>query len=206
MPAQIPVDTIISKILDGIVQAQKDYVEWSGDWLWNAPEYMLNIYIAQKIVKIDGAKYLTLENSAKSAMDDAGAVGKGKLHSNIRANGRFDALLWWGGYKPRAVIEVKNQIRNVNNIKDDLLRISKVLQRKSEDSSFQFGVVAYYTSCRDNKKFTAKELLEKRIDNIFIDAVDLLKDECEVIPYSKSIRVEDDSAWIAAALLVKIVQ
>lgn len=203
MPAQIPQDTIMDKILDGIVQAQKDYVEWSGGWLWRAPEYMLNIYIAQKIAKIGGAKYLTLENSAKSAMEDAGAVGKGKIHSQIRANGRFDALLWWGDDTPRAVIEVKNQVGSVDIIKDDLLRISKVLQRKSVESSFQFGVVAYYTSCCDNKGFTAKKRLGKRIDNIYKGAVDLLNEEIEVVPYSKSIRVEDDSAWVAAALLLK---
>ena len=204
MPAQIPIDTIMNKILDGIVQAQKDYVEWSGgDWLWNAPEYMLNVYIAQKISIIDGAKYITIENSAKSAMDDAGARGKGKLHSKIRPKGRFDALLWWGAYTPRAVIEVKNQIGSVKGIKDDLIRISKVLERKREESSFQFGVAAYYTSCCDNNKFTAKERLKKRIANIYKGALDLLGDENEITPYSKNIRVEDDSAWVAAALLIR---
>ena len=158
MPAQIPVNSIVDKALEGIVQAQKDYAQWTdGDWLWNAPEYMLTTYIAQKISKLDGAKYLTLENSAKSAIEDAGARGKGKLHSKMRANGRFDVLLWWGGYYPRAVIEIKNQIGNIDAIKDDLLRIKEVLKRKSDDSSFQFGVVAYYTSVWDNREFSAKE-------------------------------------------------
>ena len=204
MPAQIPISIIVDKILEGIVQAQRDYSRWTGgDWLWNAPEYMLSTYIAQKISKIDGAKYLTLENSAKSAIEDAGARGKGRLHSKIRANGRFDILLWWGSYEPRAVIEVKNQIGSVESIRDDLLRIKEVLKRNRSDSSFQFGVVAYYTSTRDSKDFSAKERIEKRVDNIFKDARDIVGDELKVTPFSNNIRVEGDSAWVAAALLIK---
>ncbi len=204
MPAQIPIDTVVKKTLEGIVQAQKDYAKWTdGYWLWNAPEYLLCAYIAQKIAKIDGAKYLTLENNAKSAIEDAGARGKGRLHSKIRANGRFDILLWWGSYKPRAVIEVKNQIGNVDAIRDDLLRIKEVLKRKREDSSFQFGIVAYYTSTRDSREFSAKERIAKRIDNICKDAMDIVGEELQITAFYKNIRVEGDSAWVAAALLVK---
>jgi hypothetical protein len=193
----------MNTILDGIVSAQKDYAKWSGgEWLWNAPEYMLNIYMAQKISKIDGAKYITLENSAKGAMSDAGARGKGRLHSKIRENGRFDALLWWGGDTPRAVIEIKNQISSVKAIEDDLHRISHVLQRNSADSSFQFGVVAYYTSCRDSKEFEAKERLKKRLENISNRAKNTVGNN-KIVPYSKKIRVDGDSAWVAAALLIK---
>ena len=164
---------------------------------------MTPLTFAQKISKLDGAKYLTLENSARSAIEDAGARGIGKLHTKMRANGRFDVLLWWGGYSPRAVIEVKNQIGCVDAIKDDLLRIKEVLKRKSGDSSFQFGVVAYYTSVRDNKEFSAKERLEKRIDNIFNDAKSLIGEEFSIVPFNKNIRVEDDSAWSAAAILIR---
>ncbi len=204
MPAQIPIKTIVEKTLEGIVQAQKDYSRWTdGNWLWNAPEYILSTYIAQKISKIDGAKFLTLENSATSAIEDAGARGRGKLPSKIRANGRFDVLLWWGSYKPRAVIEVKNQISSVDAIRDDLLRIKEVLKRKRNDSSFQFGIVAYYTSTIDSREFSAKERIEKRIDNIYKDASDIVGDELQITAFSKNIRVEYDSAWVAAALLIK---
>ena len=204
MPAQIPINTVVDKTLEGIVQAQRDYSKWTdGDWLWNAPEYMLSTYIAQKISEIDGAKYLTLENSTKSAIEDAGARGKGKLHSKMRANGRFDVLLWWGSYDPRAVIEVKNQIGNVDAIRDDLLRIREVLKRKRDDSSFQFGIVAYYTSTTDSREFSARERIAKRIDNICKDARDIVGEELQITTFNKNIRVEDDSAWVAAVLLIK---
>jgi len=204
MPAQIPINIIVDKTLDGIVLAQRDYANWTdGDWLWNAPEYMLSTYIAQKISKIDGAKYLTLENSAKSAIEDAGARGKGRLHRKMRANGRFDILLWWGSYKPRAVIEVKNQICNASAIRDDLLRIKEVLKRRRDDSSFQFGIVAYYTSTRDSNEFSAKDRIEKRIENIFENAKSIVGEEMRVTSFKKNIRVENDSAWVAGALLIK---
>ncbi len=204
MPAQIPINTIVDKTLEGIVQAQSDYAKWTGgDWLWNAPEYMLSTYIAQKISRIDSTKYLTLENSVKLAIEDAGARGKGKLHLKMRANGRFDVLLWWSDYGPRAAIEVKNQVGNIDAIRDDLLRIKEVLRRERDNSSFQFGIVAYYTSIRDKGGFSSKERIATRIDNISKDAKSIVGEELQVTPFNKSIRVEDDSAWVAAALLIK---
>jgi len=111
--------------------------------------------------------------------------------------------LWWGSYLPRAVIELKNQITKIDPIKGDIERILKVLGRKKKDTSFQFGVVAYYTSCKDNKEFSAKERLQKRIDNIYRDAKSMIGDENQIYSYSKNVRVENDSAWVAAALLIK---
>lgn len=204
MPAQIPIETIIEKTLEGIALAQKDYESWTdGDWLWNAPEYMLSTYIAQKISRIQGAKYVTLEESAKSALKDAGSIGRGKLHSKLRVNGRFDILLWWGSYSPRAVIEVKNQISRVDAIKEDLHRVAQVLKRKNAESSFQFGLVAYFTSCSDNKEFSAKERIARRIENIYYDTKELLGNNFNVSSYNKRIKVDEDSAWVASVLLIK---
>ena len=204
MPGQIPIQEIVSSTLDGIVQAQRSYDEWTeGDWLWNAPEYLLTTFIANKISKINGAKYITLENNAKEALDDAGAIGKGKLNSKIRATGRFDVVLWWGNYKPRAIIEVKNQISQLKHIKSDLQRITQVLKRKSDLSSFQFGLMAFYTSTTDKNEFSAKEILQKRLENIKSQAKALFGDEFDVSIHSKNIRTEEDSAWVAAVLLIK---
>ena len=204
MPAQIPIQKIVSSTLEGIVQAQRSYVKWTaGDWLWNAPEYLLTTFIADKISRIDGAKYITLENSAKGALDDAGAIGRGKLNSKIRASGRFDVVLWWGNYTPRAIIEVKNQISQLGHIKADLQRISQVLKLKNDVSSFQFGLMAFYTSASDGKNFSAKEILKKRIENMYAEANYLLGNKFDVSIHKKSIRTDEDSAWIAATLLIK---
>ena len=48
MSKQISLDLIIKAIISSIEQAQEDYESWSGgDWLWNAPEYLLTTSIAK---------------------------------------------------------------------------------------------------------------------------------------------------------------
>ena len=114
MAGPLSIEDIVSAALKGIATAQKEYLAWSDDWLWCAPEYFSTVYVAREIGKIASPKYITLENNAASAIEDAGAKGRGKLHSAIRPNGRFDILLWWGNGKPRAPIEVKCK-RTINH-------------------------------------------------------------------------------------------
>ena len=47
-------EEIIDAALAGIKQSQEQYEEWShGDWLWNAPEYLITVNVANKIAEID---------------------------------------------------------------------------------------------------------------------------------------------------------
>jgi hypothetical protein len=199
----VAMSEIVKGALNGVVKAQKNYAEWSGgEWLWQAPEYMTTIFVAQEIAKLEGPKYVTVEHGAKSAMTDAGAIGKGRLHSKIRAGGRFDILLWWADETPRAPIEVKCQIVSTEKIKADLQRIENVVLRKKEDSSFQFGMMVFYTSCNDSKGFSAKEILEKRLLNIEADCKQLIA-SCSVKMTSSKIYTDGESAWVATAIVLK---
>jgi len=203
MPAQVSMSEVVSGALNGVVKAQKAYADWSGgEWLWNAPEYMATVFVAQEIAKLDGAKYVTVEHGTKSAMEDAGAIGRGKLHNKIRAGGRFDILLWWADELPRAPIEVKCQVVNLEKIKADLQRIEKVVHRNKKDSSFQFGMLVFYSSCRDRNGFSAKEILEKRLDNIDAASKKIVAN-CSVKMTSSKIQRDGDSAWVASAIVLK---
>lgn len=204
MPAQIPMGKIARSALKGIIRAQKEYEKWSGgEWLWCAPEYFSTVFVAQEIAKLEGSKYVTVENGAKSAIDDAGAMGRGRLHGKIRANGRFDILLWWAADEtPRAPIEVKCQVAGIGKIKTDLQRIEKVLHRNNAASSFQFGMVVFYTSCRDGKGISAQDKLAKRIEGIKSDCGQLLQG-CTVRMASSRIYTDGDSAWAASAIILK---
>lgn len=194
---------VVRAALKGVENAQKSYKKWTGGWwLWEAHESLTTVFVAQKLAGLDGAKYVTVEHSAKTAMEDAGAVGRGRLHNKIRANGRFDILLWWGDDAPRVPIEVKCQVVSVSKIKADLQRIEKVVQRKKQDSSFQFGIVVFYTSCRARNNLTAKERLEKRLANISEDCRKLVKN-CSVKITSSKIHLDGDSAWLASAIVLK---
>lgn len=203
MPAQISIAEIAKGALKGIIRAQKEYKKWSGgEWLWCAPEYFSTVFVAQEIAKLEGSKYVTVENCARSAIDDAGAMGRGRLHSKIRANGRFDILVWWADETPRAPIEVKCQVASVGKIKTDLHRIEKVLYRNKAASSFQFGMVVFYTSCRDGKGVSAKDKLVKRIENIKSDCGQLIQG-CAMQMISSKIYTDGDSAWAASVVILK---
>jgi len=206
MTSRISIGSVVKATLNGIKKSQKKYESWTGgDWLWNAPEYMITTNVAEEISKINGPKYLTLENSAKRALDDAGAGGRGKIHSKVRINGRFDILLWWGGGDPRALIEIKNQISNIGSeSKKDLERIQSVLSRKSENSTFQFGIFAFYTSTHDARGVTSKEKLDARLLKILKEARQLLhKSDLTVTLKNTEIVTDGDSAWVAGALIIK---
>lgn len=203
MPAQVSIATVARGALNGIVKAQREYENWSGgEWLWCAPEYIATVFVAQEISKLDGSKYVTVEHGANAAIADAGARGRGRLHHKIRANGRFDILLWWADETPRAPIEVKCQVTRVEKIKADLQRIGTVINRSKQDSSFQFGVVVFYSSCKDGKGFFAKEILSKRLDNISAGCKELLP-KCTVKMISSKIYTDGDSAWVASAIVLR---
>ena len=143
-----------------------------------------------------------MENSAKEAMKDAG-VGKGKLHSDIRSNGRFDLLLWWANGKPRAPIEIKCQVTEFRKIRKDIERLNKVIHRNKMDSSFEFGMSVFYTSSKKRTGAAAREVTKQRIDNIVKGAKDLVDNNTIVKFKSSSIKVVENSAWAAIAIVLK---
>lgn len=203
MAGPISIEDIVSASLKGIVKAQKDYELWSEEWLWEAPEYFSTVYVAKEIAKIAGSKFITLENNAKSAIKDAGAMGRGKLHGNIRENGRFDILLWWANGTPRAPIEVKCQVKDADKIMLDIKRIKEVVHRNKHDASFNFGAVVFYSSRRDDKTFKAKAKLEQSLKNILAAVKKEVGDSCQVSMDQSKIYVDDDSAWVGAAIVLK---
>lgn len=203
MPAQVSIATVARGALNGIVKAQREYEKWSGgEWLWCAPEYIATAFVAQEIFKLDGSKYVTVEHGANVAISDAGARGRGKLHRKIRANGRFDILLWWADETPRAPIEVKRHVRSVEKITADLQRIGTVINRSKQNSSFQFGMVIFYSSCKDGKGFSAKEKLSKRLEKIGLDCKKLVP-KCTAKMSNSKIYTDGDSAWVASAIVLK---
>ena len=195
---------VIKKTLSGIVKAQKDYQAWSGGcWLWGAPEYMLTTYIAKEIWTMPGSKYLTLESNVRKTVDEAGGFGRGKLRENVRPDGRADITLWWANDAPRAVIEVKNQISTVKEIKDDIERIKSTLRNR--DNTFQFGLMAFYTSLWDRGENgeQAKKTIKKRLDDIESGTHNILETEYRLSRHDTCITVDGDSAWVASVFKIQ---
>lgn len=206
MPA-IAESKVIKAAIQGVEKAQNAYKDWSGGyWLWQAPEYLTTVSVAHEISKLAGAKYLTLENGVRSAILEAGAKGRGKLHSHIRENGRMDMLLWRGNGTPRAPIEVKVQVTNATKILKDVHRIEKTLHRKKADSSFSFGMIVYYISTLDSKsgQVSAKDKLVSKTKRIYENVNAEISESCRLTQHISEIHEDGDSAWAAVVLHFKL--
>ena len=113
MSKAISIEKIIEATLDGIDESMNIYQKWSGgEWLWNAPEYLITVKIAENIANLDGNKYITLEDNVDYILDVSNAKIKGQISDLARTNGRSDIVLWWAGGTPRAILKQKMQKKN----------------------------------------------------------------------------------------------
>ncbi len=204
MKGRISRSKVVDECLNGVISAQEQYEEMSGgNWVCWAPEYFLTSCVAQSLSDMKGSKYITIENGAYDALDYAGAVGKGRLHRDIRSSGRFDLLLWWAKGDPRAVIEVKNRVFNKTQYEADLKRITAVLKRKKQESTMEFGAFAFYSATDDSTTQNSKDILIQRIEKIKINAQAIVGPEFCATLYTSDIEVEEESAWFAGCILVE---
>lgn len=206
MSKQTSILSVVEAIIAGYKEAHSLYEEMSGgQWLWGAPEYFITSTVAKYIHSIPGNKYITLESSVISTLQDAGARGRGKLPADIRENGRADITLWWANGKPRAVIELKNQLFSNKNFEKDIKRIKSLLQRNSVSNSYQFGVFAFYGSSNADSQDAANEKLSISAYNFHKKSQDILGDSFCAQLFKSEINQElENNAWHAACILIKL--
>ncbi len=211
MSAAVSVEIIKNAILDGIKEAWEDYYKASnGEWLWNAPEYFITVKIRDAILKKctqDTSKkiFITLEDNVKYILTESNSKGRGKIPNDIRKDGRFDIVLWWASSYPRCIIEVKNRY-NKKQIYSDLERICKTLNKsqKSEDSSLQFGVFAFYTDSY-SEQGKSSDIVARRIDNIYTEAKKIAHREKIQVNYYYLLKPvkKEQSSWGVAVYIFK---
>ena len=193
---------IVNKTLAGISEAQKKYEYWTGGrWLWEAPEYMVTTYIAKHISDIeDKTFYLTLEHKVRDAIDKAGGLPPGKPPDVLRLKGKFDILVWWANEKPRAVIEVKKQVKRFSDIKADVSRICAILN--IPDTSFRCGFIAYYTSKYD-KHGLVKDRVIERVEEVAKEVkIFANKKGKKFKRYYGKVEGDDSDAWTVEVLKI----
>ncbi len=198
-------DKIIYSTLDGIDESMKVYKKWSGgEWLGNAPEYLITVKIAENIAKIDGSKYITLEDNVDYILDLSSDKPKEKVSDLARANGRSDIVIWWAKGTPRAIIEVKNAVFRFGKIKKDIDRIQEALKNKQLDTSLQFGLIAFYID-RGYKKGNAKEEVQDKIYQIYNKIVENYHDlSCKLFFREKNIIKDNNDAWSSVVIHLTI--
>ena len=217
MPTSVSRDEYAKKTSIGMYKAQKAYEKWSGGlWAWSAPEYLLTTYIAQEISKIkDKPFYLTLEQHVGEAL---GAAGASEDDAKDAGKQKFDIIVWWGSDTPRGIIEVKKQVisfgggaTGYGGIRKDVGRIIESLEATSR---LQFGLIAYYTSCKygERPSKTAEERIRDRAQQISSEARNFVQErsmkfkriEGKIIKF-KDDTVRDgpnDHAWVAEVLMI----
>ena len=193
-----PMEEVIQNTLKGIARAQREYERWSGCWLWEAPEYFMTTYIAREIASHRNFDYsVTLENSVKAAIDDAGGMGQGRPRNDLRPHGRFDILLWWANNTPRTVIEVKRHIRQFRPIQSDVARICSVL---NQADTIRNGLVAYYSSLADEPS-QLRSLMSIRLEEIEEEARNYVERRGMILDHlHQGTKLDQDSAWTAGVL------
>lgn len=134
-----PKTDIQAACLEGVQNAYTKYFAWSGEYsLRYAPESFIQAEIANTLNAVCG--YVTLEDTVRSVLREAGANLRGKLPRN--ATGRFDIISWWANGTPRKIIEVKKAFTE-NSINADAKRLRQVLGR---GGSTRKGMIVVYTS------------------------------------------------------------
>ena len=196
---------IIKKTLRGISKAHKDYKRWTGgDWLWDAPEYMITTYIAKEIAS-DSPYYVTLEQNAGESTEAGGGVGKGKVPEPARRKlerGRFDIVVW-DSDTPVVIIEVKNKVNGFGRIRDDFNNICTVLR---SENYHQYGLIAYCIEWTKSKSKSAEQRVLSRVESIkrAADARIKKKGGLELrqhLSHPKP-KVVGDSAWTGVVLQI----
>jgi len=197
--AQITQKEILEACIKGIRKSFFEYYEWSGgEWLDNAPEYLLTVNIAKELAKIKKGKYITLEDNVKEILKSAEAKLKGRHSKGVRISGRSDIILWRANGYPRGIIEVKNAISGFTDIEKDVERIKEILKKSSR---LEFGIVTFYIS--DFSDYGTK-YLENKIEKITGQINDYIKkyNYLTILAYQLIISNEKGSAF-GVAIMIK---
>lgn len=195
-------EEVIKQTLNAIAYANRQYEEWSnGDWLDSAPEYMATTKIAEYIKEVPQVSSVTLENNVKATIEETGGNWKGRRSMRLPIAGRFDIAVW-NKSAPRGLIEVKTSVWGFWNLRNDVEKLSKALDRGKD---LRWALVAYFLSFPDSTRSSARLRVKKKSEQIRLSTVTHLnkqKFDKRVSHHPSTIRVNDDWAWTAEVLKI----
>ena len=193
---------IAENILNGIVLAHEDYLRWSdGDWLFQAPEYLMTTYIAKEIGNHNqNSCYINLEASVKDAVTQAVNVNLDP-YNHLRLGGRFDILLRCEKKEPVAIVEIKKQVSAFDHIEDDVSRICTVLKGVKQVRN---GIVAYCSAHNDDiSESEIRDFLMERLCNIKKETQDFVRKQgMTAHNHTGAVRIDDGWAWVPEVIVI----
>jgi hypothetical protein len=204
MSKSISITKLTEATLNGINESMELYKKWSGgEWLCNAPEYLMTVKIAENIANCEGDKLITMEDNVNYILDLSNAIKQGRKPDALRKNGRIDIVIWNKNETPKIIIEVKNNVYRLNKIYKDINRTYNMLIRNKNNSTLEYGIIAFYIS-KHYKLGNAKEKLTKQLTKI----IDDFKHQFDNINYNKKIGEivelnDKKDAWVSVVLVLK---
>lgn len=170
-----PVAGLVQSIFKGSVRAARLFDKATGGCrLDQACEYLLTASVFERLAQHDRG-YVHLEVPVGWANKEAKAVRCGPPSAADRKNGRYDIVHYWANEKPRAAIEIKTPIKNMNKqrFRGDFGRLTNTL-KASDKSSYQFCAFVFYAtkdygnskSSFELKRKNAKDKLNALMDEI----------------------------------------
>lgn len=205
MPAPISgIDILKTMIRSGENAIDEFSLISGGGWFGEAPEYFLTTHVSRSIKNQENVCAL-LEVSVDQTRKDAGASRRGRAARHERRKGRFDIVLYWANWAPRAAVEIKSPILSASKerIVPDVERLSSAL-RANEDSTFQFGVFLFYSfvSAPKRKHINASQRMREllgRIKEIAIEPANRLCADVDLV--SGRVHRCNIGAWSIASLV-----
>jgi hypothetical protein len=193
---------VVKAIQTGILSAQSDYKRSAEDWISNAPEYLCTVRtyntILRKLKTLDrlsgsSSGFITLE----CLSTDIGKIVKRgpRTRNPLTEHSHADIFLWAASGTPRAVIEIKRNVRNMQGIQKDVERIRHFLLWCRPRLVFGvFCTIVYRDVCRTK---TVKETTDlvwgeiERVEALITDSAAGLSCSPHYIE-PKVLNVEDD--------------
>lgn len=138
-------------VLDGMVKANRSWHAYSGYWLASAPEYVINVGIAQAIGRLlpRNHRHVFLEANMRETIRSGGSVVRGRKAASLTRKGRYDVAVYYGTLVKgeavaRAVVEVKVRVETFLRIKRDVERIVASLKSGNHANRLRVGFLAVH--------------------------------------------------------------
>ncbi|MGE0739516.1 hypothetical protein [Sulfurimonas sp.] len=181
-----PEKNVIDAVLNGIENAHKKFYLWTNKkaWLSMAPEYMLNICIAEQISKLEKKPEIWFEVSVAQYIST----------KNVDRDGRIDIVLDdTNTGKSCVMIEVKNKIdKYTDPLNDDIVRICQLLEYNKE---FEYGLIAFFAN------FSSKKNINNLLQEIKQSAQKVINiKKIHFDEHFKEIDKDEADGWSAAAV------
>ncbi|MGI9228884.1 MAG: hypothetical protein ACR2P9_03395 [Gammaproteobacteria bacterium] len=189
--------SLLDAIISGIKKAQNDYYDMSEYWVGDGPEYWITTYVARALWKISGDGTVLAEGASDTTRKEVGGRNKGRLPRLVK-NKRYDIVVYWQNGKPRAVIEIKNQV-HTNLVMGDVKRVIAALKA----AQLRFGAIGYYYSAEDSKEEIALHKVRGYAKSLGEEARELAAEDKFKVDWDTFASTEDDHAWLAGCIVIE---